>query len=281
MPVGSTSLAAAIEGLRPPPERPQGEVLQPILGEPLTPRRDRRGRHLNLPRRPQPSHQARQPANNNARARSTSRCGAVRKQISLSDTERCSSVRRSAGVAAGMPHRTTGHQLFARQATTTHGYHSVTQHNWMLLVDLAVSGRAHGSSDREGRMASACLGTTPALARSTPPIPHTTHERVPDLGRACDIVGLCALTDDSDVPEILEDHGLLASPASERNLRQPRNRRHQAAATPRPTRARTGSRTARRAGKRRTPGRRTAHTHPVRRRRRGTAQRSRPVFEAF
>jgi 3-hydroxyisobutyrate dehydrogenase-like beta-hydroxyacid dehydrogenase len=44
--------------------------------------------------------------------------------------------------------------------------------------------------------------------------PHTTHESVPDLGRACDIVGLC-MTDDSDVREILEDHGLLASlPAS-------------------------------------------------------------------
>jgi 3-hydroxyisobutyrate dehydrogenase-like beta-hydroxyacid dehydrogenase len=44
--------------------------------------------------------------------------------------------------------------------------------------------------------------------------PHTTHDRVPDLGRACDIVGLC-MTDDSDVREILEDHGLLASlPAS-------------------------------------------------------------------
>jgi 3-hydroxyisobutyrate dehydrogenase-like beta-hydroxyacid dehydrogenase len=44
--------------------------------------------------------------------------------------------------------------------------------------------------------------------------PHTTHETVPDLGRACDIVGLC-MTDDSDLLEILEDHGLLASlPAS-------------------------------------------------------------------
>jgi 3-hydroxyisobutyrate dehydrogenase-like beta-hydroxyacid dehydrogenase len=44
--------------------------------------------------------------------------------------------------------------------------------------------------------------------------PHTTHETIPDLGRACDIVGLC-MTDDSDLREILEDHGLLASlPAS-------------------------------------------------------------------
>jgi 3-hydroxyisobutyrate dehydrogenase-like beta-hydroxyacid dehydrogenase len=41
-----------------------------------------------------------------------------------------------------------------------------------------------------------------------------THDSVPDLGRACDIVGLC-MTDDSDVREVLEDHGLLASlPAS-------------------------------------------------------------------
>jgi 3-hydroxyisobutyrate dehydrogenase-like beta-hydroxyacid dehydrogenase len=44
--------------------------------------------------------------------------------------------------------------------------------------------------------------------------PHTKHDRVTDLGRTCDIVGLC-MTDDSDVREILEDHGLLASlPAS-------------------------------------------------------------------
>ena len=44
--------------------------------------------------------------------------------------------------------------------------------------------------------------------------PHTIHDSVPDLGHACDIVGLC-LTDDSDVREILEDLGLLASlPAS-------------------------------------------------------------------
>jgi 3-hydroxyisobutyrate dehydrogenase-like beta-hydroxyacid dehydrogenase len=40
--------------------------------------------------------------------------------------------------------------------------------------------------------------------------PHTTHDSVADLGRACDIVGLC-MTDDSDVREILEDQGLLAS----------------------------------------------------------------------
>jgi 3-hydroxyisobutyrate dehydrogenase-like beta-hydroxyacid dehydrogenase len=40
--------------------------------------------------------------------------------------------------------------------------------------------------------------------------PYTTHDSVPDLGRACDIVGLC-MTDDSDVREVLEDHGLLAS----------------------------------------------------------------------
>jgi 3-hydroxyisobutyrate dehydrogenase-like beta-hydroxyacid dehydrogenase len=40
--------------------------------------------------------------------------------------------------------------------------------------------------------------------------PHTTHDRVADLGRSCDIVGLC-MTDDSEVREILEDHGLLAS----------------------------------------------------------------------
>src|ERR1700751_2944249 len=40
--------------------------------------------------------------------------------------------------------------------------------------------------------------------------PHTTHDSVPDLGHACDIVGLC-LTDDSDVREILEDLGLLPS----------------------------------------------------------------------
>jgi 3-hydroxyisobutyrate dehydrogenase-like beta-hydroxyacid dehydrogenase len=33
---------------------------------------------------------------------------------------------------------------------------------------------------------------------------------VPDLGRACDIVALC-MPDDSDVREILEDRGLLAS----------------------------------------------------------------------
>ena len=39
---------------------------------------------------------------------------------------------------------------------------------------------------------------------------HTTHDSVADLGRACDIVGLC-MTDDSDVREILEDRGLLAS----------------------------------------------------------------------
>jgi 3-hydroxyisobutyrate dehydrogenase-like beta-hydroxyacid dehydrogenase len=40
--------------------------------------------------------------------------------------------------------------------------------------------------------------------------PHTTHDSVPDLGHACEVVGLC-LTDDSDVREILEDLGLLAS----------------------------------------------------------------------
>jgi 3-hydroxyisobutyrate dehydrogenase-like beta-hydroxyacid dehydrogenase len=40
--------------------------------------------------------------------------------------------------------------------------------------------------------------------------PHTTHQTVADLGRACDVVGLC-LTDDSDVREILEDSGLLTS----------------------------------------------------------------------
>jgi hypothetical protein len=33
---------------------------------------------------------------------------------------------------------------------------------------------------------------------------------VADLGRACEVVGLC-MTDDSDVREILEDHGLLDS----------------------------------------------------------------------
>jgi 3-hydroxyisobutyrate dehydrogenase-like beta-hydroxyacid dehydrogenase len=59
-------------------------------------------------------------------------------------------------------------------------------------------------------MASACLGTTPALARSTRGHPHTTHDRVADLGRSCDIVGL-GMTEDSDVREILEDHGLLGS----------------------------------------------------------------------
>jgi 3-hydroxyisobutyrate dehydrogenase-like beta-hydroxyacid dehydrogenase len=40
--------------------------------------------------------------------------------------------------------------------------------------------------------------------------PYTTYDSVADLGRASDIVGLC-LTDDSDVREILEDRGLLAS----------------------------------------------------------------------
>ena len=40
--------------------------------------------------------------------------------------------------------------------------------------------------------------------------PYTTHDSVADLGRACDIVGLC-LTDDSDVNEILEERGLLAN----------------------------------------------------------------------
>jgi 3-hydroxyisobutyrate dehydrogenase-like beta-hydroxyacid dehydrogenase len=40
--------------------------------------------------------------------------------------------------------------------------------------------------------------------------PHTTHQAVSDLGRACDVVGLC-MTDDSDVREILEDSGLLTS----------------------------------------------------------------------
>jgi 3-hydroxyisobutyrate dehydrogenase-like beta-hydroxyacid dehydrogenase len=44
-------------------------------------------------------------------------------------------------------------------------------------------------------------------------IPHTTHDSVPDLGRACDLVALC-LPDDSDVREILEDRGLLASLAT-------------------------------------------------------------------
>ena len=39
---------------------------------------------------------------------------------------------------------------------------------------------------------------------------YTTHDSVADLGRACDLVGLC-MTDDSDVREILEDRGLLAS----------------------------------------------------------------------
>src|ERR1700747_514394 len=40
--------------------------------------------------------------------------------------------------------------------------------------------------------------------------PHTTHDSVPHLGHACDIVALC-LTDASDVGEILEDLGLLPS----------------------------------------------------------------------
>jgi 3-hydroxyisobutyrate dehydrogenase-like beta-hydroxyacid dehydrogenase len=40
--------------------------------------------------------------------------------------------------------------------------------------------------------------------------PDTTHDSVPGLGHACDIVGLC-LTDDSDLREILEDLGLLPS----------------------------------------------------------------------
>jgi 3-hydroxyisobutyrate dehydrogenase-like beta-hydroxyacid dehydrogenase len=40
--------------------------------------------------------------------------------------------------------------------------------------------------------------------------PHTVHQSVADLGRACDVVGLC-LTDDSDVSDILEDSGLLTS----------------------------------------------------------------------
>jgi 3-hydroxyisobutyrate dehydrogenase-like beta-hydroxyacid dehydrogenase len=39
---------------------------------------------------------------------------------------------------------------------------------------------------------------------------HIAHDTVTGLGRSCDIVGLC-LTDDSDVREILEDRGLLAS----------------------------------------------------------------------
>ena len=40
--------------------------------------------------------------------------------------------------------------------------------------------------------------------------PYTTHDSAADLGRACDIVGLC-MTDDLDVREVLEDRGLLAS----------------------------------------------------------------------
>jgi 3-hydroxyisobutyrate dehydrogenase-like beta-hydroxyacid dehydrogenase len=40
--------------------------------------------------------------------------------------------------------------------------------------------------------------------------PHTTHDSVADLGRACDLVGLC-MTDDSDVREILEDRRLLGN----------------------------------------------------------------------
>jgi len=40
--------------------------------------------------------------------------------------------------------------------------------------------------------------------------PYTTHDSVADLAGASDIVGLC-LTDDSDVREVLEDRGLLVS----------------------------------------------------------------------
>jgi 3-hydroxyisobutyrate dehydrogenase-like beta-hydroxyacid dehydrogenase len=59
-------------------------------------------------------------------------------------------------------------------------------------------------------MAAARLGTTPALPRGTRGHPPHDARQRGDLGRACDIVGLC-MTDDSDVREILEDQGLLAS----------------------------------------------------------------------
>ena len=56
---------------------------------------------------------------NNARARKTSRCGAVRERISFSSTDRCSSVMGSAGVAARIPHSTSKPHLNVRQSTSS------------------------------------------------------------------------------------------------------------------------------------------------------------------
>ncbi len=54
---------------------------------------------------------------NNACARNTSRCGAVRDRISFSSTDRCSSVIGSAGVAARIPHPTIIPHLNVRHTT--------------------------------------------------------------------------------------------------------------------------------------------------------------------
>jgi hypothetical protein len=62
------------------------------------------------------------PAVNNARAQSTSRCGAVRERISFSSTDLCSSGTGSAGVAAGIP-RPTNPQLNTGQSTRAHPPH--------------------------------------------------------------------------------------------------------------------------------------------------------------
>ena len=82
---------AGIDGLRPRPGRTLGEVLQPILGEPLAPRRHRRRRHPDLARDPRVREPVRRPSTD-AIARCTSRCGAVCERINFSSTDRCSSV---------------------------------------------------------------------------------------------------------------------------------------------------------------------------------------------
>jgi hypothetical protein len=76
--------------------------------------------------------------------------------------------------------------------TTRYDYHSSrnTNKNWFI-----------GLSDQ---------GAYPRSLGVLADTPFTTHETEADLGRACDVVGLC-LTDDSDVRGILEDGGLLTS----------------------------------------------------------------------
>lgn len=100
-----------------------------------------------------------------------------------------------------------------RFGTSTLGDMATTEHPSQLNIGFI------GLGDQGGPMARAIAeagwplhvwARHPRSLAALADLPHTTHDSVADLGRACDLVGLC-MTDDSDVREILDERGLLAS----------------------------------------------------------------------